>query len=374
MKGRKRFTLYVVLWALAYVIEAFNTETRFTIKRGQRVSSGATEITSVTRAVLTSPKISFTVKDFSGKQDSDVDITVKIEEVRQLISVLPSVALNADYSVQATPLTVIDCFSPGMTSIQCATSCGTECGLFHVSHTNGTCVTFSDILYVTNSGVGFTSDPDWTAGYNMPVTGGDWKLAFRAQKQIGVSVVKTWTNNNLQHDRYVSSNFPLACLQVTDSGSCNRHFRSKILSNWKSIAYVRFSLFKSGSEVAYVLFNGSGSNRDNWFSKSRILAFTWSPALLTENFYKFRLIGECYEQFCRRFQLYGPLAGCDTEWFYTFTVDQSHDVCSAVWSRVQQRRIPSGSDGRCLGCLGPVCLTSRKDVTHPQKRHFLPVS
>ena len=63
---------------------------------------------------------------------------------------------------------MIDCFSPGMTSIQCATSCGTECGLFHVSHTNGTCVTFSDILYVTNSGVGFTSDPDWTAGYNMP--------------------------------------------------------------------------------------------------------------------------------------------------------------------------------------------------------------
>ena len=48
-------------------------------------------------------------------------------QVRQLISVLPPAALNADYSVQATPLTVIECFSPGMTAIQCAAPRGTEC-------------------------------------------------------------------------------------------------------------------------------------------------------------------------------------------------------------------------------------------------------
>ena len=90
---------------------------------------------------------------------------------------------------------------------------------------------FMHLIYVC-----YDSSQPYNSIYS--VTGGDWVLAFRAVKANNVSVFNTWTNSNLQHGNPVSDSFPLACLRLVNTGSCDRHFRSQILNNWTNIKEV----------------------------------------------------------------------------------------------------------------------------------------
>ena len=39
---------------------------------------------------------------------------------------------------------------------------------------------------------------------------------------------------------------------------------------------MRVSIYKNGSEKAYVLFNATGSTKHNWFTSDRIISSSWS--------------------------------------------------------------------------------------------------
>ncbi|GFN75327.1 hypothetical protein PoB_000183300 [Plakobranchus ocellatus] len=161
------------------------------------------------------------------------------------------------------------------------------------------------------------------------VTQGDWTLVFRAQSSIGVSVWDTWTNTGLHNDNPVPEDFPLPCLRLTEYGSCDRHFRSHILDSWSNVKEVWFSLVKSDTEVAYTIFNGTGTNRDSWFSQDKILASTWAPEIQAESTLSDTgVFGHDLPPYAeRRFYLFGPHNGCEIDWFYTFTIDKATDTC-----------------------------------------------
>ncbi|GFO15580.1 hypothetical protein PoB_004208500 [Plakobranchus ocellatus] len=120
------------------------------------------------------------------------------------------------------------------------------------------------------------------ASPSATITHGDWTLVFRAQRRIGVSAYNTWTNSQATTDSPVLDTFPHACLRLNYYGSCNRHFRSHIIDRWENIDKVKLSLISRDVQVAYILFNGTGSNNKSWFSQERILSSTW-PNLASDN-------------------------------------------------------------------------------------------
>ncbi|KAK3737097.1 hypothetical protein RRG08_016403 [Elysia crispata] len=270
-----RFPMCVFLWTLTFFLCRATVDTlQFTLRKGVRISSGATEIRQMERAE--------------------------------------------------------------MTLSLCAALCGVTCGTFHVSHTTGVCVTFTEKFF--NKNVRLASDPGWTIGYNrFLVTDGDWVLAFRAQAGIEVRVYETWVSDGTHHDSHLgdSSDFPQACLRLVDYESCDRHFRSEILDSWGKILEVRFSFIKANAEVAYVVFNGTGTDRESWFRPTRILSSTWLPGVTTDSLTRPEIKGYCSSSAstCRRFKLYGPVTGCATEWAYTLTIDAPYDKCAddASW-------------------------------------------
>jgi len=54
---------------------------------------------------------------------------------------------------------------------------------------------------------------------------------------------------------------------------------------------VKYSLFKDGSEVAYIVFNGTGSTIEDWFSAIRKLEASWSDLIDRQQFVVFSIKG-----------------------------------------------------------------------------------
>ncbi|KAK3789856.1 hypothetical protein RRG08_060409 [Elysia crispata] len=223
---------------------------------------------------------------------------------------------------------------PAMSNILCAASCRihSDCSLYHFSPVTNICATFKE----RSSFDPFTDvvfDKDWTTGYlsnASSVRRGSWVLVFRGQSRIGVPVYDTWVNTSKHDDGPLLGDFPYACLRLTDYKQCNRHFRSHIVDKWVNIQEARFSLVKADTEVAYIVFDATGSDKISWFSQNRILHSTWSPALDTANdLQPVNMKGNCYKNsICRRFQIYQKYKYCKSEAFYTFTVDMAGDSCS----------------------------------------------
>ncbi|KAK3786680.1 hypothetical protein RRG08_032839 [Elysia crispata] len=225
--------------------------------------------------------------------------------------------------------TAIEQTSGPKTLLRCAALCGADCGMFHYSSVNGICVIFAERYF--ESGLVFTSDADWTIGSKIyPVlTKDEWTLAFRGQKEIGVQVWDTWSATGVHDDNYIPTGFPHACLRMNHYASCDRHFRSHILDNWVNIQEVYMSWIKDNTEVAYVVFDGTGTSRDSWFTATRILDSTWAPSIINDTSILFQqsIKGYCNGDSCRRFYLHGPHAHCTVEWSYSYVLDRLPDWC-----------------------------------------------
>ncbi|GFR77209.1 hypothetical protein ElyMa_003962700 [Elysia marginata] len=223
-----------------------------------------------------------------------------------------------------------------MSNLLCAVACHSEtnCDLYHFSKATNICTIFSQQPKFDPS-TSSTSDSDWSIGYILQHwrSSGEWTLVFQAQERIGVSVWHTWSNTSLRHDHPISRDFPRACMSQADYSQCNQHFRSSILDSWNDIKEVYLSFVKANVEVAYIVFDGTGSDELSWFSQSRILRSTWSPALDTDNNIRyFTLQGACDSSSCRRFHIHEDVTLCRYDYFYTIVVDGPRDICNQGFS------------------------------------------
>uniref|UniRef100_A0A2C9LYJ4 Uncharacterized protein n=1 Tax=Biomphalaria glabrata TaxID=6526 RepID=A0A2C9LYJ4_BIOGL len=104
----------------------------------------------------------------------------------------------------------------------------------------------------------------------------NWTLVFRAQSGINVSFYDLWETNGHHDDLSMSSDFPIGCYRLDNLGNCKRHFRSYVLDNWTNIDQIKISVYANGSETAYMIFNGSASNRQSWFSRTFLVSSYWT--------------------------------------------------------------------------------------------------
>ncbi|KAK3756735.1 hypothetical protein RRG08_018459 [Elysia crispata] len=218
---------------------------------------------------------------------------------------------------------------PDVTLLGCGRLCGKhDCKLVHSSSVHKICEIFAEAYYA----VSLSPDPDWDVGYTPAalVIYQQWTLVFRTQKEISEPVYRTWMDTGISHDEPVPNNFPPACLRMFDYESCDRHFRSHILDDWYG---VHLSVIKNDTEVAYIIFDGSGTDMQSWFDKANVIDSTWFSGIKNDTslFVPTDIKGRCEEYLCRRFLFYGPYVGCWTEWFYLMIVDRDSDYCTYWW-------------------------------------------
>ncbi|XP_053387289.1 uncharacterized protein LOC123542038 [Mercenaria mercenaria] len=140
-----------------------------------------------------------------------------------------------------------------------------------------------------------------------------WTLLFRGTRGIGGDIYTAWTNGDSVTEDDVT------CM-TTDVTSCNQHYRNPIVNMWSSLATtqikVKYVLYKSEGEVAYIIFNGTGSNATSWFSQENVFESTWDN-LKNDTYNYFSASG--YNN-TRRFYANRNFGGCDVDTAYTVTI------------------------------------------------------
>ncbi|KAK3759210.1 hypothetical protein RRG08_054932 [Elysia crispata] len=224
-----------------------------------------------------------------------------------------------------------------MTILVCAAQCGSEdqCNMFDFNERQNSCTLFSQTIF--DPGVLRSPSPEYHLGFRIDfdnITSAGWTLVFKAHKLINSSVYNAWTNSDQVHDHPLLPGFPFECLSlgyVDTSCAGNQHFRSLILNEWRhtDVDRVWFSLKTGSTQVAFIEFDGLGSDRDTWFTESRVLNSTWGPYLSSVQ--HMGISGYFTSATARRFNVFGPLTGCVDEWLYTTVVDQMQDECNNQW-------------------------------------------
>ncbi|XP_025088789.1 uncharacterized protein LOC112560895 [Pomacea canaliculata] len=134
------------------------------------------------------------------------------------------------------------------------------------------------------------TDGDWEnySPLDTDVTDGDWILVFRAQSDANIdntqedNMMAAWNTSVNSNDHL--EDVPLDCF-YSNKGNCQSFYRTSWLDTWPSsiIDQVRLSLYTNGAEVVKLVFNGTGSTRDNWFDRSRLLSSPWADLTSTSS-------------------------------------------------------------------------------------------
>ncbi|XP_046563705.1 uncharacterized protein LOC124272539 [Haliotis rubra] len=106
-----------------------------------------------------------------------------------------------------------------------------------------------------------------------------WVLVFRISAGINVFSYDVWMNSSIYHDYPADRDDVMpGCRSINSSLPCDLHFRSKILNEWSSlnISQVKVLLIAGSKEKATIVFNGKDSDKENWFTSSRVSSSTWT--------------------------------------------------------------------------------------------------
>ncbi|XP_056006780.1 uncharacterized protein LOC130050577 [Ostrea edulis] len=119
-----------------------------------------------------------------------------------------------------------------------------------------------------------------------------WLLIYRSQEGGNVSDYLMFTSNGTSDetdDNIVDEH----CIATTKSDLCTSKYRTSLIDQWESldITQVQLHLYKSGTKVAEVVFNGTGSTNTNWFSGNRVVSSTWTDVTPTQTYNYFSIEG-----------------------------------------------------------------------------------
>ncbi|XP_056014675.1 uncharacterized protein LOC125677752 [Ostrea edulis] len=105
----------------------------------------------------------------------------------------------------------------------------------------------------------------------------NWQLVFHAVQGNGESVLDAY--NTKSPSQCSPDNGCLPPRFTLDHWRDNaKHLRSPLIDQWESLSIkkIRVELGGQGKVLAFLEFDGSGSNNKDWFSKSRLLNSSWS--------------------------------------------------------------------------------------------------
>ncbi|XP_078595012.1 uncharacterized protein LOC144872575 [Branchiostoma floridae x Branchiostoma japonicum] len=158
-----------------------------------------------------------------------------------------------------------------------------------------------------------------------PKTPCEWKLVFKVQAKAGPDSYPLW-----------SSGFTPANLPDDPRLAPIGHYKSRDVGIWDSlnIKKVKLSLytFSPKMEIRDLIFNGSGSNRYNWFSKDRLISSPWTD-LKTEPTNYFSIVGHERRDsdgkyHYRRFFINRSYDGCSGDSGWLVVLDGNSNLCA----------------------------------------------
>ncbi|XP_048769739.2 uncharacterized protein LOC125675913 isoform X2 [Ostrea edulis] len=161
----------------------------------------------------------------------------------------------------------------------------------------------------------------------------NWQLIFHAVKGNGQSVLNAW--NTKAPPQCTPNNGCLPPGFKLDHWRDNaKHLRSPLIDQWESLSIkkIRVELGGQGKTLAFLEFDGSGSNDKDWFSKSRLLHSSWAD-LKTAKTNHFSIRGDERDRnpIKRHFFVNQRYAGCPNDFGWFVVLDRTNEVCS--WAK-----------------------------------------
>ncbi|KXJ11915.1 hypothetical protein AC249_AIPGENE2077 [Exaiptasia diaphana] len=94
------------------------------------------------------------------------------------------------------------------------------------------------------------------------------------------------------------------------------HYKNRLVEQWDAFKpnKIRLSIYKNSKEVVKVVFNGIGSNKNNWFAVDRVLSSPWTDLILSsvpKNF--FSIPGDRPSDRIRSFMMNSGYGGCEND-------------------------------------------------------------
>ncbi|XP_045184682.2 uncharacterized protein LOC123542757 [Mercenaria mercenaria] len=198
--------------------------------------------------------------------------------------------------------------------VKCCGYCDQTSGCKSVSYkkSSGQCnLSIEPLVTVKVNG---QTDTDWSV-YSKK----EWMLVFRATSGAGGDVYSAW-----MYGTSVTTD-DVTCM-TTDVTSCSKHYRNPIIDSWASVGMTqaKFALYKNNIEVAYVIFDATGSDVTNWFSNTRITGSSWST-ISSQTFNHFSITGHDPG---RRFFINPSYGGCPGDTGYAVAITSNIFGCS----------------------------------------------
>eukprot|EP00105_Crassostrea_gigas_P043318 XP_019927466.1 PREDICTED: uncharacterized protein LOC105339732 isoform X2 [Crassostrea gigas] len=187
---------------------------------------------------------------------------------------------------------------------------------------------FCEINTLGSNGYGDLVDKNgtWTLFVRTNVPHNE--LMFRATPGVGLSVKDSWLGN------IIPPTAQDTCISMKNT-SCSTHYRNPRVDIWESlsISQVTLELYKHGSKVAFIAFDGKDSTIENWFNSSRILNSSWSNVTPSTIYNYFSIKG--HSECSRSFFVNTHYHNCSVDTGYMVVVDPPTACCP--WENVPNK-------------------------------------
>ena len=160
----------------------------------------------------------------------------------------------------------------------------------------------------------YSIDPDGTGAAfgtipvycDMSTDGGGWTMVYKLTSGVAGEPSRLWNGAAVNDDAAAYLNI----------GRNTGHFVSRLLGGWNTtvpVTQVRVAVYNGTTEGAFLRFNGTGTNRTNWFTLARVQTATWTDLVAQgQNFFQIEGLGN----YGRHWFINRNYGGCpsDTGW------------------------------------------------------------
>ncbi|XP_048590405.1 uncharacterized protein LOC5507304 isoform X2 [Nematostella vectensis] len=168
---------------------------------------------------------------------------------------------------------------------------------------------------VTVSGV-YDIDPEGLGRIkvycDMTIDGGGWTMVFKVESGASApGAANLWVESQVQRENDTEV---LTVIKTT-----SEHYKNRIVNNWETFdpKEVLMVVYKNGVPDLQLRFNAKGSDRVNWYEKTRLLSSPWTDLMSgSASVIEFNLVGWCnpvHPRRCRMFYTMSQTGGCPTD-------------------------------------------------------------
>ncbi|KAL9965637.1 hypothetical protein ACROYT_G029467 [Oculina patagonica] len=141
---------------------------------------------------------------------------------------------------------------------------------------------------------------------------GGWTMVFKVVSNVSADIYQLWSSAYSLNEKKTEA--------LNVNSSFKAHYKNRLVLNWQTAnpKEVRVALYKDQNEILSIVFNGSNSDNENWFSKDRILDSPWTDLINNPPTTFFSIAGDSG----RRFYISGPHNGCETDYGWLSVIMQ----------------------------------------------------